>query len=229
MKNLTLILLLCIIAISCSPVRSTVDVGSKLKNKSNQEDTSETEVNIAKKNKPARFQDTTFIEIPPVTPPKDFYKNNQSDMKSGDNSLKAQTFNENEIELNINSQSINNEFDAAIKLFDSQKFDEACSKFAFFESTLRDKDSLTYETKYYLAECNIAKNNFIPAINILDGLYENKNIPDNLLEKVIVRLGQIQCAQKKYAIADKFFMELKNRYPESIYNNVANCDFIKKK
>jgi hypothetical protein len=74
MKNLILFLLFCLITISCSPVRSTVDVGSKVKNKQNQEDSSGT-IDLSVKNvKQARFQDTTVIEIPPVKPPKDFFK-----------------------------------------------------------------------------------------------------------------------------------------------------------
>jgi TolA-binding protein len=150
-------------------------------------------------------------------------------LKSGDGSSELDTFTANDSEFNNNSKAIINEFDAAVKLFDNQKFDAAFKKFSFFESTLREKDSLTYETKYYLAECNIAKNKFPPAVNYLDGLYKNKNTPNSLLEKVIVRLGQIQCAQKKYSDAEKYFKELKSRYPESAYNDVANCDFIKKK
>ena len=229
MKNLILFLLLSLFFNSCSPVRSTVDVGSKIKNQQEPEEISDTIVKTSRKMKPSRFQDTTIIEIPAVTPPKDFYKINQGDMKSGDNLSKAKTQETEETDLETNSKSMNNEFDAVIKLFDNQKFDEACKKFAFFESTLEENDSLIYETKYYLAECNITKNNFVPAIKILDDLYKNKNTPEKVLEKVIVRLGQIHCAQKKYSIAEKFFKELKNRFPDSIYNDVANCSFIKKK
>jgi TolA-binding protein len=229
MKKIILLVLLCLITIACSPVRSTVDVGSKAKNKQIQKDSAEIEVKIVKKTKHARFQDTTIIEIPPVTPPKDFFKNNNNDIKSGNNSTKTNISDEKESDFKENSKSMNNEFDVAVKLFDNQKFDEACKKFSSFESTLEENDSLTFETKYYIAECNISKNNFSPAIDLLDGLYKNKNTPNNVLEKVIVRLGQIQCAQKKYAIAEKFFKELKIRFPESIYNDVANCNFIKKK
>jgi len=48
------------------------------------------------------------------------------------------------------------------------------------------------------------------------------------MEKVLLRIGQIFCQEKDFDSAEKYFIQLKNKFPNSMFNRLANCNFIKK-
>lgn len=131
------------------------------------------------------------------------------------------------------STHISNEFgelfNSALIDFDNKQFKSAEKKFSSIKSTLNEDDSLYYEAEFYLIECIIAENQILNAKKRLELLFMDKRLSDNLLERVLVRLGQIHCAlnDKKNAIV--FFSKLENLNPNSIYMKVANCEFLDKR
>jgi hypothetical protein len=125
---------------------------------------------------------------------------------------------------NIN---LDREFDKAVVEFDKEKFTDACSKFDIFNSTLNMNDSLYYESAFYKSECLITNNRLQEAENILLYLSKNEIINKNTLERVILRLGQVYCAQGKKGLAEKYFNSFKKEFSNSIFYKLATCDVVK--
>jgi TolA-binding protein len=161
-----------------------------------------------------RFTDTTIIKLPDIT-----HSGRTNDNK--------------EISENSNSDSsisgmneFNSAFEIALKEFDNRKFGSAYQKFNNLKSTLTDTDSLYFESDFYMAECLISENKLNEAKKILDLLEVNKNVPDVILEKIFVRLGQIYCQRNDKKTAASYFSKLEMANPKSIYLSVANCNFL---
>ncbi len=93
--------------------------------------------------------------------------------------------------------------------------------------TLPENDSLWFESSFYAAECLVTQSKVDAAGRILRTLLDSEGLPPDILEKVLVRLGQVYCYQKKHEAAEKLFKRLKEEFPESIYIPVANCESIK--
>ena len=157
----------------------------------------------------SRFQDTSVIELPTLIASRDT------------NSIEVK-----EVQVANSHQTAIALFESALQEFDNQQFTECCSKFNTIAETFLPTDSLFFEAKFYECECKIVDNKVVDAKLLLEALYGDPDIPKNVLERVIVRLGQIQCLLKNPADAKHYFDELKNKYPNSIYLKVANCDAI---
>jgi len=128
----------------------------------------------------------------------------------------------------VSSQSsLAKQFDDAVANFDKEKFDIACEKFKVFSQTLDQNDSLFYESKFYICECHISKNEISQAESGLTELFTDKHVPKNIYERVLVRLGQVYCVQNKNHEAEELFLKLKKDFPKSIYIPLANCDVVK--
>ncbi|MBX3042314.1 MAG: hypothetical protein KIT33_08755 [Candidatus Kapabacteria bacterium] len=144
-----------------------------------------------------RFVDTTFIKMPDVVPSKANYSND-----------------------------LNNLFEEALKDFDAGNFSSAKQKFINIKNTVDNGDELYYESDFYIVECIISENKFDDAEKLLETMLVDKGLPDNILERVLVRLGQINCARNDKKEAAKYFTRLGDINPNSIYLKVANCDFL---
>lgn len=125
------------------------------------------------------------------------------------------------------SNNLVNQFEVASTEFDNEKFTSACPQFRLLSETFAKDDSLRYESLFFLSECLILENKLNPAQAILDDLYKNSLVPSSVMEKVIVRLGQLHCVSGKKQKATEMFNILRRRYPSSIYLPLANCDVIK--
>jgi len=157
----------------------------------------------------ARFKDTNIIELPVLIASRD------------PNAIQM-----NDIQIENSRQTAIGIFDTALQEFDNQKFKECCGKFSSIAETFLPTDSLYFEAKFYECECKIVNSKVIDAKLTLEALYIDPDIPLSVMERVIVRLGQINCLLKNTEEANKYFGELKAKYPNSIYLKVANCDAI---
>ncbi|MDX9790979.1 MAG: hypothetical protein RBT61_09145 [Candidatus Kapabacteria bacterium] len=145
-----------------------------------------------------RFTDTTIIRLPDVLP----------------------------VKLQV-SDELKQLFDSAVEDMDAQRFDSAMKKLTGIKSSLNTDDSLYYESEFYLIECIISMNHLDEALIRLESLLaEQPN--DSILERVLVRLGQIHCAKSNQRKAAMYFTRLADTNPNSIYLKVANCDFLNK-
>lgn len=228
-RILILVLTTFVLINSCSPVRQNARIGSvnqskDLEKKANQEkvriekdDGSNPSQEIRINRNQTQIGDTLIIQLPDVV---------QSNVKP------AKLMDENPAGDKVDegdNESIKKELDKAIGLYENNKIDEAHKKLITILSTLSKENRQYFQAKYYIAECSIAKNKTKEAKKELEELYETETLEDGILEKVILRLGQISCLNKNTAIANEYFEELKDRFPESVLINLANCNFTKKK
>ncbi len=124
------------------------------------------------------------------------------------------------------SRGLEDFFDEAVNEFDRENYKTACSKFDAFSGMLRKNDSLYFETMFYKSECNILNNELGSAKTILEMLLEDKDTPDSILEKLLVRLGQVYCVTDSKEKAEEMFSRLKKEYPNSIYLKLADCSVV---
>lgn len=214
---------------SCSPVRQTARIGSsnqtkELEKRINERSDSTISVdsenqNIERKISENKTQigDTLIIQLPDVVQP------NVKPNKVIDKNPAGEKVDDGD------NQTIKNELDIAIELYENNKVDDAQKKLLTILSTLSKENRQYYQARYYLTECSIAKNKTKEAKKELEELYKIETLEDDILEKVILRLGQISCLNKNNEKANEYFEELKDRFPASELINLANCNFVKKK
>lgn len=123
-----------------------------------------------------------------------------------------------------NALSIEAAFDSALEDFDRGEYDDACVQFRSIVETLPPDDSLAYEARFMETECSIVNNRLTPALSALLALSLDPNTPVSVMEKVLVRKGQVQCLLKEFKNAEETFRLFRNRFPESVYIPLANCD-----
>lgn len=214
---------------SCSPVRQTARIGStnhskELEKKVNEDDKNALKADNINNSQEIKINenqtqigDTLIIQLPDVVQPnmkpnKVFDENPAGDkIDDGDN------------------ETIKNELESAIDLYENNKIDAAQKKLITILSTLSKENRQYYQAKYYLTECSISKNKTKEAQKELEDLYKIETLEDDILEKVILRLGQIACINKNTEKANEYFEELKDKFPDSELINLANCNFVKKK
>jgi len=124
------------------------------------------------------------------------------------------------------SSVLNSEVTLAIDLFYEEKYQEACGKFESLSGTITDNDENFFEVRYYLVECMLRENKFEESRQELEFLLNRRSVPDKVMEKILIRLGQIYCLQNKPDTAQPYFNRLKNEFPKSIYIPLANCQSV---
>ena len=192
-----------------NPKQSTNYLDTSIELSLNKENKNNTRQNFQQNKLASRFQDTSVIELPALIASRDT------------NSLEIT-----EVKIANFHQTAIAMFESALQEFDNQQFTECCTKFNTIAETFLPTDSLFFEAKFYESECKIVDNKVVDAKLLLEALYGDPDIPKSVLERVIVRLGQIQCLLKNPSEAKHYFDELKNKYPNSIYLKVANCNAI---
>ena len=220
-----LIFLSVFLVISCTPVRKAYFGGEKNKgndaqkkdnnnqNDDNQQDetvandddsmktyneNSNKESNFLSDYDDLRFSDTTYIDLGSTMP-------NRFD------------------ESIIDKINMKKSFENALELFDKEKYDEAENKFSYVVGTSLPSEIEAQEAMFHIAECMIGKMNYLDALNELLSL-EKLELDDTIKEKILVRIGQIQCVRNNRNDAKKYFDMLREFNPESIYLNVADCN-----
>lgn len=132
------------------------------------------------------------------------------------------------LEKKSNSKTEISGIDDAVKLFDKGKVSEACPKFRQYFETYSPEDSLFHEASFYLAECALWKNNLDEANQIYAKLLADKSVPLSVVEKALLRQGQVYCALDKKKEAEANFKRLKNEFPKSLLLKIANCSAVGK-
>ena len=125
-----------------------------------------------------------------------------------------------------NHDDLGTEFRALVNDFNSSDEKSACNKFGIISETLEKGDSLWYETQFYLCECQIINEEFFDAEKNLKRLLNDYDSPQIVIEKTLVRLGQLYCYLDKKDDAQRIFRRLKKDFPESKYLVLANCDVV---
>jgi TolA-binding protein len=136
-----------------------------------------------------------------------------------------------EIDADVKStktENIQKRFESALSDFDKDNYDKACQDAQVFAESFSEGDSLYFEAQFLWSECMIVKNDIEGAKKVLNQIYKDENTPQNIFEKVLVRLGQAYCADGKESEANKLFSRLKKEYPKSIYIKLATCDAVNK-
>lgn len=123
-------------------------------------------------------------------------------------------------------EDISKMFSDAVNNFKKGNYEQACPEFDLFASTFAPGDSLYYEAVFYDCECKILNNNIIDAKIILKELLNDKYITARVDQKVLVRLGQIECVSDNESKANEYFRILKEKYPDSKYIRLANCNSV---
>lgn len=120
--------------------------------------------------------------------------------------------------------SIVESYEEALMKFDNGSYDDACSQFRSIAETLPPDDSLAYEARFMEAECAITANKPVIGLSTLIALSLDKSTPEAVLEKVLIRKGQTQCLLGEYESAANSFEQFRERFPDSIYLPLANCE-----
>lgn len=129
--------------------------------------------------------------------------------------------------------TINSQLDTAIVNFekaseeqDAEKLDEVCLEIKSFAETFAEGDSLKFEAMFYKSECLILKQEFEGARMVLSDIVKDNLVPNSVLEKSFVRLGQVYCALDRKKDAQAIFSKFNKQFPNSIYKEIANCEAI---
>lgn len=120
--------------------------------------------------------------------------------------------------------SLEDSFEAALLQFDNSDYDNACSQFRSIAETLPPGDSLAYEARFMEAECSVVNNKLLIALSTLISLSLDVKTPTPVLEKTLIRKGQVQCLLKEFDSAAETFRQFQTRFPDSPYLPLANCE-----
>lgn len=213
------LLVVLILFYSCSPVSRTVKVGSTKKIPTAKPiETTNSNINKTSDNE-ILANDTIDILLPEV-------KISVKPESKSNNTINNYSPTESDI---INEDlSIENLLEQAIDYYEKQEITKSRKVLVDILSKIKKSDDKYSEVLYYLAECDISENKLVKAKEKLNEIYSNNNVESQILEKVLLRLGQIYCYEKKNSKAMEYFNELKALNPNSILNKLANCNFIKK-
>ncbi len=121
---------------------------------------------------------------------------------------------------------VQGQFEQALRQFDEENYEESCQVFRQLSTTINPDDSLYFESFFYCAECRILDDKLEKAEEILTDLISNQKTPEAVIERCLVRLGQIYCVTERKKQAYALFDRLKKEYPNSIYIKIANCDVV---
>lgn len=215
------IFVLLVTLIACSPVRTKK--GTNLNKKSGKENTavvdstkSKQSSSLSKKGskkgkettekqaeQKGRFNDTTIVDISSEEP----VVSNESDTQI----------------------SLDKELDLAFADAENNNTDKALEKALFLSQTFDKSDSLYFESMFLLGECYTINNELNDAESTFLKIINKKDIPKTVLEKSLIRIGQVYCLKKNEDEAENFFTRLKTEFPKSLYKHLANCESIKQK
>lgn len=200
-----LIIPLMIVLFSCSSVRTNTGVRKPAPIRKETVKKTDTKIQTQPKEVPkpkSRFTDTTKVVIKP--------------------------------NIRTTHVAINSQLDTAIYNFekageeqDIEKIDKSCLEIKSFAETFAEGDSLKFEAMFYKGECLIVFQKFEEAEILLLGITNDILIPNSVLERALIRLGQVYCALNKIKEANKIFAKFHSQFPNSIYKEIANCEAIK--
>ncbi len=125
-------------------------------------------------------------------------------------------------------ESIAGQFDRAYREYENENYQSSCDKFRTFAETFAKGDSLQFEALFLHSECLLLENKLSQAENVLLSLLPDAKLPKSILQKVLVRLGQVYCVMDKEKSAEMYFSRLRKEFPQSPYIKIADCSAVKK-
>jgi TolA-binding protein len=235
-----IIILLAVLAISvaCSPVRTKTPARKQSSSSKIQQEIPDQKVKKEKKTTAAKSSKSkktkeeidTKVETKPVATPLDTVTDTKV-RKRQFVSTKKRFVDTTEIEYTASAElqtiALQNQFDNAAKHFDKDDYDKACKEMQQFAETFIKGDSLYFESLFLWSECLIVKDEIKKAEKNLREILADKRVPENVLEKTLVRLGQIYCVEGEKSKAEALFKRLRQQFPKSIYIPLANCEAVK--
>ncbi len=127
-------------------------------------------------------------------------------------------------EVEISETSHEELYRQALNKFNNEDYNSACNNFKVFLENYTLRDNIYYDARFHLGECLVLNNSISEAIDIFNNILNSQNVPDEVIQQALVRLGQVYCSQNKMSLAQRYFTRLRNEYPKSIYLKVANCN-----
>ena len=127
-------------------------------------------------------------------------------------------------EVEISETSHEELYRQALNKFNNEDYNSACNNFKVFSENYTLRDAIYYDARFHLGECLVLNNSISEAIDIFNNILNSQNVPDEVIQQALVRLGQVYCSQNKMSLAQRYFTRLRNEYPKSIYLKVANCN-----
>ena len=127
-------------------------------------------------------------------------------------------------EIEISETSHEELYRQALNKFNNEDYNSACNNFKVFLENYTLRDNIYYDARFHLGECLVLNNSISEAIDIFNNILNSQNVPDEVIQQALVRLGQVYCSQNKMSLAQRYFTRLRNEYPKSIYLKVANCN-----
>lgn len=127
-------------------------------------------------------------------------------------------------EIEISEASHEELYRQALNKFNNEDYNSACNNFKVFLENYTLRDNIYYDARFHLGECLVLNNSISEAIDIFNNILNSQNVPDEVIQQALVRLGQVYCSQNKMSLAQRYFTRLRNEYPKSIYLKVANCN-----
>jgi len=115
----------------------------------------------------------------------------------------------------------------ADQLFKNKKIKMACEMYENIAQTIAEGDSLDYEVRFMLSECAAENQQFEQSLTILKEVTSSRSIPQSVLEKSLVRLGQVNCVLDRRAEANTAFTRFKKEFPNSVYIKLATCEAVR--
>lgn len=117
-------------------------------------------------------------------------------------------------------------FEKAVMIYESGDYDRSCEMFEQMKDTYPENDTAYYSVMFYRSECLIIEEDLYGAESILKELLYHANTPDPIMQKVLVRLGQVYCVLGNKDMANTLFKRLRQEYPNSVYIPLANCESV---
>jgi hypothetical protein len=120
-------------------------------------------------------------------------------------------------------ESIAGQLDDISDLLNNGFIDQACNLAEVLYNSLDSDSEEKWEARFYMGECRVAKNDLAAASRIFSEIMQSGD-RGIAREKTLIRMGQIKCLESQPAEASKLFIKLRTEYPRSIYLPLAKCE-----
>jgi TolA-binding protein len=124
------------------------------------------------------------------------------------------------------SKQLDKEWKSANQFFDKGEYKNAKDMFTTIAESTSSEDSIHCESTFMIAECLVQLNELPKAKEILYALSNNTHVSTTLLEKVLIRSGQVLCALDDVESATIYFKRLQIEYPQSRFSSMATCNSV---
>lgn len=125
--------------------------------------------------------------------------------------------------INPKEKELLNLFQILEKPENQEAYDKACATLIKYDNFSDVSDSIKSNALFHKGECLLNKVEIDGSLKCFEAVL-SENTDETIIEKTLVRLGHLFCYKKDFEKAEMYFTELKNKFPESIYLQIANCE-----